>query len=103
MPAGLETTVPLPLVETLSTAFVPAVGAKPACTERAWLIFTTQLLAAPVQAPDQPVKLCPAPGVAVSVTLEFAAKEALHAAAEQLMPEGCEPTVPVPLTETLSV
>ena len=45
-----------------------------AVTERAWFIVTVHVVAVPVQLPpDQPVKVCPEPGVAVSVTDVFAA------------------------------
>lgn len=67
---------------------------------RAAVIETVQL-AVPLQAPLQPVKVCPAAGVAVSVTLAPDAKLALQAL-PQLMPAGDEVMTPEPLTVVLS-
>lgn len=61
-----------------------------------------QLALTPEQAPDQPAKLLPAAGVAVSVTLVPLGKLALHVV-PQLMPEGLERTVPVPLPDLLTL
>jgi hypothetical protein len=55
----------------------------------------------PEQAPDQPAKVEPVPGVAVRVTLVPLEKEALHVE-PQLIPLGLLVTVPVPARETLS-
>ena len=50
----------------------------------------------PVQAPDHPAKVEPEAGVAVRVTLDPVANEALHAV-PQLMPVGLLVTVPLPV------
>jgi hypothetical protein len=67
-PAGLETTVPLPVPidVTISTGDAPAV--KAAVTLRAWVIATWQVLD-PEHAPDQPAKVLPFAAAAVSVTV----------------------------------
>ena len=96
-------TVPLPDTETESRT-VPGAGAeKAAVTVCAEVIETLHVVATPLQAPPQPVKVAPAPGVAVSVTVAFGVSFALHAPppAVQLIPPPA--TVPLPLTATVSV
>jgi len=56
----------------------------------------------PVQSPDQPLKVYPVAGVAVSVTEESTGKGALHVE-PQLIPEGLEDTLPPPAMETAIV
>lgn len=77
-------------------------AAKAAATLRSALIATVQVLLAPVQAPDQPLKRWPVAGVAVSTTLVPSPKVALHAV-PQSTPTGCERTEPFPFRVTLSV
>ena len=74
MPAGLDDTVPAPVVVPRLEVTVRVWGAsvKVAVTLRAALIATVQL-PVPVHAPPQPEKVEPAPGVAVSVTLALKA------------------------------
>ena len=81
---------------------VPPEGSNVAVTERAWFIVSTQPLV-PVHAPFQPMNVEPLAGAAVSVTDAFAPKLATHAV-PQLMPEGDEVMVPlpVPALDTLS-
>ena len=74
MPAGLELTEP-PAVVTARAAFTVSVAEvvwlvvpKVAVTVRAALIVTVQVVALPVHAPLQPLKVLPLAGVAVSVT-----------------------------------
>jgi hypothetical protein len=70
-------------------------GAKFAVTELAAVTVTLQV-AAPVQAPDQPVNLLLLPGVSLSVTCVFCAKLAEHVVG-QLIPAGVLVIVPVPV------
>jgi hypothetical protein len=70
-----------------------SVAENEAVTEVAELKVTVQL-AVPKHAPDQPAKLDPGAGLAVSVTVVPGAKLALQLA--QLMPEGLLLIVPLP-------
>ena len=63
---------------------------------------SVQVVAAPQPPPLQPPKLAPAPGVAVSVTVEPAAYGSLQSA-PQAMPAGLEVTVPLPAPPRLTV
>jgi hypothetical protein len=68
-PAGAELTVPELAARALVTVSASAKRfVKVAVTVRAVLIETVQVVAAPVQAPLQPVKTLPDAGVAVRVT-----------------------------------
>ena len=73
-------------------------------TERAWLIVTVHARLAPEQSPDQPVKLWPVPGVAVSVTLVPApyVSEQKVLPLPQLIVPTFAATVPFPPTESAS-
>jgi hypothetical protein len=79
-------------------------GAKVAVTVLAALIDRVQVLAEPLQAPPQPVKVLPDAAAAVRVTLTPDEK-----LAEQVLPQEMPPTllvtvpVPVPLLVTASV
>ena len=79
------------------------IAVKLAVTLCAWLMLVRQL-PVPVQAPLQPLKMLPAAGVALSVTLVPLASLALHVA-PQLMPAGLLLIVPEPVPDlaTLSV
>jgi hypothetical protein len=55
----------------------------------------------PVHAPVQPVNCCPLAGVAVSVTGVPCAKDSVQSVG-QVIPAGDEPTLPEPLTTTVS-
>jgi hypothetical protein len=68
---------------------------KVAVTAAAAVTVTLQL-AAPVHAPDQPVKALLVPGVSVRVTLVFCGKLAEHVVG-QLIPAGLLVIVPVPV------
>src|SRR5439155_16605873 len=94
-------TMPLPLTETVSVK-VEVPPAKDALTFFAPVIETTQVVAVPLHAPPQPVKVAPAAGVAVNVIFALAGSSALHVVAPlpQLMPPPV--TVPLPLTDTVS-
>jgi len=95
IPAGDEITVPVPLPFRV-TVSVNRWSVKVAVTPTAAVIVVSQI-AVPVQPPpDQPVKVEPAAGVAVSVTMDPKLKAAAHVA-PQSMPAGTEATVPVPL------
>lgn len=118
-PAGAEVTLPAEVVLALLTVTLSVWGGSPkvAVTARAAVIDTVQLVAVPVQPPDQPVKVEPAAAAAVSVTEVPPAKLAeqtvdvavfVEAGEAQLTPAGEEVTVPlavetVRLAVTLSV
>ena len=67
IPAGALVTVPLP-VPALLIVSAKVWAVKVAVTERAALMVTEQVVAVPVHAPLQPLKVEPAAGVAVNVT-----------------------------------
>src|SRR5579862_6566537 len=101
-------TAPLPVTETTSENVEPVGGGGPwppendAVTDFAPSIVTTHVVVVPAQAPPQPLKPAPEPGVAVSVTCVFAASSAEHVdppAEVQLMPPPL--TTPLPVTVTL--
>lgn len=96
-PAGELVTAPLPLTVTVrvSSCTNVAVTLLPA------VIVTVQVLV-PEQAPDQPEKLSPADGVAVSVTI-VPYENVVEQVPGQEMPAGELVTVPLPLTLTESV
>ena len=103
-PVGLEVTDPDAEVLPRLAVRVSVLGAraKLAVTLRAAVIATVQVVAMPVQAPLQPLKLEPAAGVAVSVTFALNAKlpeqlvevEPAAVGVLQLRPEGEEVTEP---------
>ena len=74
-------------------------------TGLAELMMTVQV-PVPLQAPDQPMKVAPAPGVAVSVTT-VPESNAAEQVAPQLIPAGAESTeevaAPAPVLVTVSV
>lgn len=77
-------------------------GLNVAVTDRSALMVTVQVLAEPLQAPLQPVKLDPVPALAVSVTVLPVVNEALHVV-PQLMPLGELVTVPAPMPARATV
>ena len=94
-------TAPLPVTETESeNVDVPL--EKVALRFFALVIERLQVVAVPLQAPPQPVKVAPEAGVAVRLMLALSGSSALHVVAPlpQLMPPPV--IVPVPLTETVS-
>jgi len=101
-PAGALVTVPLP-APALLTVSVKDCKAKVAVTEVATLIVTVQV-PLPVQPPPlQPLKVEPAAGAAVKVTMVPLANEAEQVVPQE-MPAGLLVTVPlpVPALETVS-
>jgi hypothetical protein len=82
----VEVVPPLKLAETLCAEFT----------------VTVQVVAVPLHAPPQPVKVAPAPGVADSVTLAPASSLALHVppVEVQLIPPPVTVPAPVTLTES---
>lgn len=100
IPEGLLVTVPLPvpLMFTVSTGFCENVA-------------VTDLLASiviwhvpvPLHAPPQPLKDQPESGLAVSVTVVFAANEAEHVPRQLVIPEGLLLTEPFPEIVTVRV
>jgi hypothetical protein len=102
IPAGLDVTVPLPLLATCSAKYC-TVGEKlaPTVTPAAPSVIV-QVLALPEHDPLQPVKTKPDAGVAVSVTAVPLANEMLQPLdpLPQLIPAGFEVTVPPPPTVT---
>jgi hypothetical protein len=94
IPAGSEVTVPVP-VPSLTTKRAKVLRVKPALTDLAASIVTTQV-PVPVQPPpDQPVKFASAEGEAVKVTIAPLSKENRQVA-PQAIPAGEELTVPLP-------
>jgi hypothetical protein len=73
-----------------------------AVTLLALVMFTTQVDAPPVQAPDQPVKTDPALGAAVKVTLDPSVKLALQTD-PHARPPGLLVTGPLPLPDLVTV
>ena len=94
IPEGLLVTVPVPVPASCTVS--GEVGTlNVAVTEVAAVRVTAQVLV-PLQAPDQPAKVEPVLGAAVSVTDVPKPKVALHVV-PQLMPVGLLVTVPVPV------
>jgi hypothetical protein len=91
IPEGSEVTVPVP---SLTTERAKVLRVKPAVTDLAASIVTTQL-PVPPQAPDQPVKFASAEGEAVKVTVAPLLKEN-EQVAPQVIPAGEELIVPLP-------
>ena len=100
MPEGLLVTTPLPLPESATvSAGDGEITTKDAVTEALAVKFTLQV-AAPLQAPLQPVKVELAAGVAVRV-IEVPGLNAAWQVVPQLMPAGSLVTVPLPVPERL--
>ena len=93
--------VPLPALVTVSVKFVVEL-LNVAVTERAAVIDTVQLVDVPLQAPLQPPNVEPLAAAAMSVTDAPLLKFALQVL-PQLMPDGDEVTVPLPLPLLVSV
>ena len=87
--------VPLPALVTVSVKFVVEL-LNVAVTERAAVIDTVQLVAVPLQEPPQPPNVEPLAAAAMSVTDVPLLKFALQVL-PQLMPDGDDVTVPLPL------
>src|SRR5438445_266287 len=100
MPAGLLVTVPAP-VPALETVSVK-VGVKVAVTVVAAEIVAVQAPVPEQPPPLQPLKIEPAAGAAVSVTVLPLAKLAVHVA-PQSMPAGELVTVPLPVPAGVTV
>src|SRR5690606_15593730 len=95
MPVGFDVTVPVPLFETVS---VRGMMSNVAVTLRAWSIVTSQVVLASEQlASDHPPNvLVPLVGAAVSVTTVLCTYDCEQSPG-QLMPDGFDVTVPVPV------
>jgi len=91
-------TDPLPL--TVTESVVSAKGPNVAVTLCEPGMLIVQGFPAPLQAPLQPLNAYPPYGVAVSVTVCPAGKEALQEATVQLIPAGNESKEPPPLLVT---
>ena len=74
---------------------------KVAVADRLAFMVSVQTLV-PLQAPDQPTKYAPFPGVAVSFTTVPAANDAVQVG-EQVMPAGLLVTVPVEVPAKVTV
>lgn len=99
IPAGLLVTVPVPIPFLVTVSCVEMSNS--ATTEAASLSVRVHA-PVPVHAPDQPKKMFPALGVAVSVTTVPPLKVAVHDE-PQLMPVGLLVTVPVPVPVFVTV
>lgn len=100
IPAGELLTVPVPVPALVTVN--SRTGTKLAVTVLVTFVVTEQVVAVPVQAPDQPLNLEPDAAVAVKVTLAVLAKLNLQVA-PQLMPAGELVTVPVPVPVLVTV
>ena len=102
MPEGALATVPVPVPASLTlNCTEEGLRVKFAVTDAAAVRLTVQL-PVPWQAPDQPLKVDPEAGVAVSTT----AVPLLNVAEQvepQLIPAGLLVTVPVPVPESFTV
>ena len=96
IPAGRDVTVPEPVTLTVSVrgAFCVNVAVQ--------VLSSTICTAAPQPAPDQPLKLKPADGVAVRAIVAPSVNGSLQSV-PQLMPTGVDVTVPEPDTMTVSI
>ena len=94
MPAGHDVTLPVPGPDVAIVSKYDRMS-KRAVTYLAWFMSTVQVVAEPVQAPDQRVNFEPCAGSAVSCTDVFEANDAVHAQ-PQLIPAGDEVTLPWP-------
>ena len=74
---------------------------KAALTNRDWLMITVHVDAVPEQAPPQPEKVSPLPGVAVKVTLVSSAYSAEQESPHEISPEEVV-TEPGPTRETVN-
>jgi hypothetical protein len=103
IPAGALVTVPVPVPAfvTVSASMATLAGLNVAVTE-ALAVKVIAHEPVPEHAPDQPAKVDPALGVAVSVTATPLGKLVLHVC-PQLMPPGVLVTVPAPLPEACTV
>lgn len=101
IPEGLLVTVPLPVpfIFTVSVGFCEKV----AVTDLLASTTTWHDVLVPLQAPLQVGVDQPLSGVAVSVTVVLAAKEAEHVPRQLLIPDGLLLTEPFPDTVTVSV
>ncbi len=102
IPAGLLVTVPLPLPALVTVRVNPIVKVKVAVTDLLASMRTVQVVAVPLQAPLQPVKVEPAAGVAVRVTVVPLGKAAEHMV-PQSIPAGLLVTLPLPLPALVTV
>ncbi|CAB5004555.1 unannotated protein [freshwater metagenome] len=93
IPAGVDITVPEPVVDTARRPEVEL--PKTAVAVRAAAIDRVQVVDVPEQAPPQPLKDCPSAGVDVSTT-DVAGSNVASQVAPQLMPPEFEVTVPRP-------
>lgn len=95
-------TVPFPETDTESVIVLAGGAEKLAVTVFADVIETVHVGKVPLQAPPQPMKVAPAAGVAVRVTVAFCASFAVQVApAPQAIPPPL--TLPLPVTVTVSV
>lgn len=101
MPAGVLVMVPAPVPVTVTVSVADVGLLKVAVTEEFALRVRTHE-PVPLHAPDQPAKVIPVVGVAVSVTTVPVVNVALHIA-PQSMPLGLLLTVPVPVPARTTV
>lgn len=96
----LAPTEPVPTMLTVNGYEVVPVN--DAVTDFAAVIVTVHVALLPLQAPPHPVKVWPAPAVAVSVTEVLLAYECVQSAVRvpQSIPIGLDVTVPLPVVVT---
>lgn len=100
MPAGELVTVPVPRPAKVTVTL--AGGSVKDAPTVVFAFRTTLQVPFPEHAPDQPLNVAPAAGVAVSATLVPDANDAVQVP-PQLMPAGLLVTVPFPFPESVTV
>jgi hypothetical protein len=100
MPPGADVTVPIPAPSFVTVNEGVGFGMNVAVTDLAASIGTLHAYR-PEQAPDQPAKIESAAGVTLRTTSEPKVKLAEHVV-PQLIPAGCEVTVPEPVRPSRS-
>ena len=100
IPAGELVTVPVP--RPAKVTVTPAAGSVKEAPTVVFAFITTVQVPFPEQAPDQPLKVAPPFGVAVSTTLVPDGNDALQVA-PQLIPAGLLVTVPFPFPAEVTV
>jgi len=102
MPDGILVIVPVPVPSLVTLSCTVGIVVKLAVADFTALMATVQVIALPAHAPDQPAKVEPDDGAAVSVTLLFWLKLALQVA-PQSIPADVLVTIPVPLPDLITV
>lgn len=100
MPAGVLLTVPVPVLPVFITLNANSVAVNSAVTALGSVIVRVQVLAVPVQAPDQPLNTDLGSATALKITVPLVAKDAWQSKSLPLqffIPPGLLLTVPQPV------